>query len=103
MSLGTICDPGCQQFNRRPKPIMAVAGYHGRCHKEPEIARLNDLDLLPIGAPLPARLWDEPQTAAAGHQGPLQVITPDFRAEAEISPPALSRPLQSPSVAPTTR
>src|SRR5258708_20882005 len=103
MSLGTICDPGCQQFNRRPKPIMAVAGFHGRCHKEPEIARINDLDLLPIGARLPARLWDEPETDAAGQQGQLQVIALDFRAEVEMSALAIERSLQSRSEAASSR
>src|SRR5260370_11674972 len=95
MWCGTFGDPGCQEFNRRPKPIMAVAGYDGRCHKEPEIARLDDLDLLPIGARLPARLWDEPETGAAGNQGQLQVIALDFRAEVEMSALAIDRSLQS--------
>src|SRR5260370_24278796 len=103
MWCGTFGDPGCQEFNRRPKPIMAVAGYDGRCHKEPEIARLNDLDLLPIGARLPARLWDEPETDAAGNQGQLQVIALDFRAAVEMSALALERSLRSRSEAASSR
>src|SRR5260370_17448244 len=103
MWCGTFGDPGCQEFNRRPKPIMAVAGYDGRCHKEPEIAGLNDLDLLPIGARLPARLWDEPETDAAGNQGQLQVIALDFRAEVEMSALAIERALQSRSEAASSR
>src|SRR5437660_1642973 len=103
MSPWAVCDPGDQQFDRRPKTMMAMAGDDGRGHEQPEIAWLDELDLLPIETRLPARLRDQAEADAAGDQGQLQVIPLDFRAEVEMSALAIERALQRRSEAASPR
>ena len=83
-----------QQIDHRAETIMAGAGHDGGRHKEPEIMRFEDLQVLPVGARLPAGLGNEPQSHTARDQRKLNVVALYFRAKIEMATLTIKGTLQ---------
>ena len=76
-----VGDAGRQKLDHRMITIAAEGAHDCRRYDQPEIARLDGLDLLPAGARLPTRPWHESEADTARDQGQLQIIALDFRAK----------------------